>query len=157
MCSSKQICKISFLYRPCQKSQMLARSRVYTVEGCIKSLYHGFPPAREILHPLKLADYLIVQADKPWYNFNLGRTVLRYIGTSPCFPPFLQRETTSWFPVCFLGQYISSKEGLLLEERAPSRLTTSKWRRNDVDATSSCRVDVISTSSACWACSYQVF
>ena len=27
------------------------------------------PPVREIIHSLKLLDYLPVQADKPWYNY----------------------------------------------------------------------------------------
>ena len=27
------------------------------------------PPVREIIHSLKLVDYLHVQADKPWYNY----------------------------------------------------------------------------------------
>ena len=27
------------------------------------------PPVREILHSLKLTDYLHVQVDKPWYNY----------------------------------------------------------------------------------------
>ena len=27
------------------------------------------PPVREIIHSLKLVDYLLVQADKQWYNY----------------------------------------------------------------------------------------
>ena len=29
------------------------------------------PPVREIIHSLKLLDYLLIQPDKPWYNYNL--------------------------------------------------------------------------------------
>ena len=42
--------------------------KVYIDVGGIKYLYHIFPPVREIIHSLKLMDYLHVQADKPWYN-----------------------------------------------------------------------------------------
>ena len=28
-------------------------------------------PVGEIIHLLELVDYLFVQADKPWYNYNL--------------------------------------------------------------------------------------
>ena len=31
----------------------------------------GCPPARKIIHSLKLVDYLHVQADNPWYNYYL--------------------------------------------------------------------------------------
>ena len=31
--------------------------------------YHVYPPERKIIHPLKLVDYLHVQADKSWYIF----------------------------------------------------------------------------------------
>ena len=38
-----------------------------------KQLYHVCPPVRKIVHSLKLADYLYVQADNPWYNYFLVR------------------------------------------------------------------------------------
>ena len=38
--------------------------KVYTDVGGIKQLYHVCPPVRKIIHSLKLADYLHVQADK---------------------------------------------------------------------------------------------
>ena len=31
-----------------------------------------FPPVREIIHKLKLRDYLLVQADRPWWNYHFG-------------------------------------------------------------------------------------
>ena len=31
-----------------------------------------YPPVREIIHELKLVDYLLVQADKPWYNLHVN-------------------------------------------------------------------------------------
>ena len=46
-------------------------STVYTDEGSINSYIMVCPPVREIIHSLKLADYLLLQADKPWYNFYL--------------------------------------------------------------------------------------
>ena len=48
--------------------------KVYTdVSGIsgIRSLYHSCPSAREIIYKLKLVDYLHVQADKSWHNYNL--------------------------------------------------------------------------------------
>ena len=32
------------------------------------------PPVREIIHELKLVDYLLVQADKAWYDYYVSRT-----------------------------------------------------------------------------------
>ena len=46
----------------------LVKCKVYTDVGGIKQLYHFCPPVREIIHSLKLVDYLHVQADKPLYN-----------------------------------------------------------------------------------------
>ena len=45
--------------------------KVYTDVGGIKKLYHVCPPVRTIIHSLKLVDYLHVQADNPWYYYNL--------------------------------------------------------------------------------------
>ena len=46
--------------------------KVYTnVGGIKKKSYHDCPPAREIIHSLKLADYLQVQAARPEYNYYL--------------------------------------------------------------------------------------
>ena len=45
--------------------------KVYTGVGGIKQLYHVYPPARQIIHSLKLVDYLHVQVDNPWYNYYL--------------------------------------------------------------------------------------
>ena len=42
--------------------------KVYTDVGCINELYHVCPRVRKIIHSLKLVDYLLVQADNPWYN-----------------------------------------------------------------------------------------
>ena len=44
----------------------------YTGAGGIKLLYHVCPAVRKIIHSLKLVEYLHVQADKPWYNFNIN-------------------------------------------------------------------------------------
>ena len=33
-----------------------------------------YPPEREMIHSLKLVDYLLVQADKPWYSYNIVLT-----------------------------------------------------------------------------------
>ena len=43
--------------------------KIYTDVGGIKQLYHVCPPVREIIHELRLVDYLHVQADNPWYNY----------------------------------------------------------------------------------------
>ena len=44
--------------------------KAYTNEGGIKKTYTMVcPPVREIIHSLKLVDYLLIQADKPWYNY----------------------------------------------------------------------------------------
>ena len=50
----------------------LVMCKVYTDVGGIKQLYHVCPPVRKIIHSLKLVDYLHVQADNPWYNYNLS-------------------------------------------------------------------------------------
>ena len=36
----------------------------------INSLYGDYPPECKIFHSLKLVDYLHLQADYPWYNYN---------------------------------------------------------------------------------------
>ena len=41
----------------------------YTDAGSIKQLHHVSPPVREIIHSLKLVEYLYVQADNPRYNY----------------------------------------------------------------------------------------
>ena len=53
--------------------------KVYTDVGGIKQLYHVCPPVREIIHSLKLVDYLHVQADNPWYNHYLKAMLSRKI------------------------------------------------------------------------------
>ena len=45
--------------------------KVYTDVCGIKWLYHVCPPVRKIILTLKLVDYLNVQADNPWYNYNI--------------------------------------------------------------------------------------
>ena len=50
----------------------LVMCNVYTDVGGMKWLYHVCPPVRKIIHSLKLADYLHVQADNPWYNYYLA-------------------------------------------------------------------------------------
>ena len=47
----------------------IIRYKVYTDVGGIKYYTIVLPPVREIMHLLKLADYLHVQADKPWCNY----------------------------------------------------------------------------------------
>ena len=47
-------------------------SKVYTDEGGKISYTMVCPPVGEIIHLLKLVDYLLVQADKPWYNYYLN-------------------------------------------------------------------------------------
>ena len=43
---------------------------LHTLMRVVKNSYTmGCPPAWEITHLLKLIDYLLVQADKPWYNY----------------------------------------------------------------------------------------
>ena len=42
-------------------------------------LYHVCPPVRKIIHSLKLVDYLHVQADNPWYNYNLLSQIIKHI------------------------------------------------------------------------------
>ena len=34
------------------------------------------PPVQEIIHSLKLADYLLVQVNKPWYNYYLKQVCI---------------------------------------------------------------------------------
>ena len=46
------------------------QSKVYIDEGGIKSFIMVCPPVREIIHSLELVNYLLVQADKPWYMYN---------------------------------------------------------------------------------------
>ena len=55
-------------------TKYLTMCKVYTDVGGIKQLYHVCPPVRKIIHSLKLADYLHVQADNPWYNYNVSIT-----------------------------------------------------------------------------------
>ena len=43
----------------------------YTYDGDLKELYHGLSPVREIIHQLKLVDYLLEQADKQLFNYYL--------------------------------------------------------------------------------------
>ena len=54
----------------------LVMCKVYTDVGGIKYLYHVCPPVRKIIHSLKLVDYLHVQADNPWYNYNISHDLL---------------------------------------------------------------------------------
>ena len=56
--------------------------KVYTDVGGIKKLYHYCPPVRKIIHSLKLADYLHVQADNPCYNLLNTLQVNIFL---PCF------------------------------------------------------------------------
>ena len=37
------------------------------------------PPVREIIHSLKLADYLLHQADKPWYNSHISAYAYKHV------------------------------------------------------------------------------
>ena len=46
-------------------------SKVYIDEGGMKSYSMVCPPIREIIHLLKLVDYLLVKADKRWFNYYL--------------------------------------------------------------------------------------
>ena len=39
--------------------------------GGINSYTMDCLPVRKIIHSLKLVDYLHIQADNPWYNYNL--------------------------------------------------------------------------------------
>ena len=57
-------------------------NEAYTDEGRIKSYTMICPPVREIIHSLKLADYLIDQADKPWYNSHKSAYVCKYVRNS---------------------------------------------------------------------------
>ena len=34
------------------------------------------PPVQEIIHSLKLAEYLLVQVNKPWYNYYLKQVCI---------------------------------------------------------------------------------
>ena len=43
--------------------------KVYTDVVGMKKYCHDCPAVREIIHSLKLADYLLIQADKPWNNY----------------------------------------------------------------------------------------
>ena len=38
------------------------------------------PPVREIIHELKLVVYILVQADKPWYNYYLKSFLFQWGG-----------------------------------------------------------------------------
>ena len=51
--------------------------KIYTDVGGINSYTMVFPPVREIIHSLKLVDYLHVQADNPWYNYYLYHFTFR--------------------------------------------------------------------------------
>ena len=50
-------------------TKYLVMCKVYTDVGGIEQLYHDCPHVRNIIHSLKLVDYLHVQADNPWYNY----------------------------------------------------------------------------------------
>ena len=41
-----------------------------------------FPPVWEKINTLKLMDYLLIQADKPWYNYSLSRHTVRHYYTT---------------------------------------------------------------------------
>ena len=45
--------------------------RVYTERGGITQLYYVYPSVRQIIHSLKLVDYLHVQAVNQLYNYYL--------------------------------------------------------------------------------------
>ena len=44
-------------------------SKVCTAEGGINSYTKVCQPVLDIIHSLKLVDYLLLQADKPWYYY----------------------------------------------------------------------------------------
>ena len=73
-----------YFYHPTNLStKYLVVCMVYTDVSGIKLLYHGYPPVREIIHSLKLVDYLHVQADldNPWYRYyfyNLTNSSTKY-------------------------------------------------------------------------------
>ena len=50
-------------------------SQVYTDKVCSISIV--CPPVREIIHELKFVDYLLLQADNPWYNYYVLRLRLQ--------------------------------------------------------------------------------
>ena len=49
---------------------------VYTDVGGIKKLYRVCSSEREVIHSLKLVDYLHLQTDTTWYNYYLKRQSL---------------------------------------------------------------------------------
>ena len=55
-----------------------------------------------IIHPLKLVGYLLVQTDKPWYNYYLVK--------------FLKEDNFLWLLVCFPGWFSHSKGNFLSKE-----------------------------------------
>ena len=56
----------------------LALKFVISDKGGIQNSYTLVcPPVQEIIHSLKLMDYLLVQADKPLYNYNLSMVITR--------------------------------------------------------------------------------
>ena len=67
-------------------TKYLILSKVYTSESGMKiviprftrlyeknplAMYHALLSVREIIHELKLVNYILVQADKPWCNYYL--------------------------------------------------------------------------------------
>ena len=58
-------------------TKYLVMCKVNTDVGDIKWIYHVCPPVRKIIHSLKLVDYFHVQADNPWYNYYVYRSINR--------------------------------------------------------------------------------
>ena len=65
--SLSQLCSMFYTTLTNFRTKYRVMCKVSTDLGGIK--YHVCPPVREIIHSLKLVDYLHVQADNPWYNF----------------------------------------------------------------------------------------
>ena len=75
-------------------TKYLVMCMVYTDVSGIKYLYHICPPVRKIIHSLKLVDYLLLQADNPWYNYYLF-TRLDYLFTCVLFVSNCATDSTT--------------------------------------------------------------
>ena len=59
--------------------------KIFTDKGGLKSYITVSPPAREIIHSLKLVDYFLLQADKPWYNYYMAAAIKSILSFSRQF------------------------------------------------------------------------
>ena len=94
-------------------------SQVFTDEGGIKkSCATVSPPIQEIILSLKLVDYLLAQADKPWYNYTVACKVKINIVI------YMSMYTQKIFKIDFYNTEKTSKAVFSRDAKATSENTT---------------------------------